>query len=326
MRLQQDLQVKLRHRLRRLLTVTHEGAAHETRLVADWIAMQPSLVASLTAAARVEPELEIEDWLSKIYDMDGGLWWPSETEEGRATSAWAFVQHIADADRASTQAGYNLVSRLVFGVTRIGNYNDAWQGTVEKVITPLFDFLDERVGDESSVLYVLERYVHRVEWFDRDDLYAKYLKQTASGEEVYNLDLQRFLYLDAGIVTYAKARAARGEPDLVGQLETDDPLICDGKLFTDSKSYLAKGVHQVAHDAQTYQKSVAYLVINNLSERPLELPTDGDPNVWPPYVDVVGVRVYLVQVRALKTKSSSKLGKPSPVRVTRADLVDPDAT
>lgn len=45
--------------------------------------------------------------------------------------------------------------------------------------------------------------------------------------------MQRFLFLDGGYITQAKARSASGETDLLGGLDTDDPLICEGKLFGD---------------------------------------------------------------------------------------------
>lgn len=68
-------------------------------------------------------------------------------------------------------------------------------------------------------------------------------------------------------------------------------------------------------------------MIINLSGRPLALPSEDDPKSWPPSITVTGTRVYLIDVRALPpAKSASKLGKPSPVTITRDDLVNPDAS
>jgi hypothetical protein len=61
-----------------------------------------------------------------------------------------------------------------------------------------------------------------------------------------------------------------------------------------------------------------------LAPHTLTLPSDGDPNQWPPFLDLAGVRVYLVAVRAKPIASASKLGKAAPVNITRNDLVDPD--
>jgi len=46
----------------------------------------------------------------------------------------------------------------------------------------------------------------------------------------------------------------------------------------------------------------------NLSGRPLTLPSDDEPKIWPPRITIAGVRVYLTSVRALPTASASKQG------------------
>ncbi len=63
-------------------------------------------------------------------------------------------------------------------------------------------------------------------------------------------------------------------------------------------------------------------MIINLSGRALQLPSDGAAVAWPPQVEIAGVRVYLIAVRALPTATASKQGRVTPVIVTRADLID----
>jgi hypothetical protein len=85
-------------------------------------------------------------------------------------------------------------------------------------------------------------------------------------------------------------------------------------------------VNQAVAYASDYGKQTAYLLIINLSGRPLTLPSDDDPKIWPPRITVAGVRVYLITVRALPTASASRLGRPAPVIVSHNDLADPDVT
>jgi len=198
-------------------------------------------------------------------------------------------------------------------------------------VEPLFDFLGDRVGAESSVLYVLERYVRRVEWFERHDLYERARVDTRKAEDVYDIDLRRFLFAEGINMPFSQAKSASGLSDVLSDLDTDDPLVCEIKIFDGAdrgKRHLASGVNQAIQYATDYGKTVAHLVIINWSGRPLNLPNDGDtkPKSWPPHIDVVGVRVYLISVRALPTVSASKLGKPAPIDISRDDLVDPDAT
>jgi hypothetical protein len=326
-RYQEDLQVKLRERLRRLVTQDYTQVSHEVRLIVDWINRQPALRAVLAEAALVEPDLDFEAF---EQGLRGGqrLSWTSQSEEGRAVLAWKLMQHIADEERAGH--GDDAIDPYLFAFN--GNLNDQTRELAERVFAPLFNFLGERIGAESSVLYVLERYVRRVEWFDRDELHRRYREAVAAGhvgEDVYNLDLQRFLFIEGDYITYAKPRSASGEADVIGELDTDDPLVCDGKIFDGDgrgKSYLAKGFNQIIQYAQDHQKNVAYLVVFNITGRPLQFPTDGTPGTPSPYIEMSGIRVYLVAVRALPPQATaSKLGKAFPFTLTRDDLVNPDA-
>jgi hypothetical protein len=188
------------------------------------------------------------------------------------------------------------------------------------------DFLDERVGDESSVLFLLERYVRMVEWFDRDDLDARFEADRANGEEVYNTNLHRFLFQEGGYITQAKARSASGEADLIGGLDTADPLICEGKLFDyRGKSYIARGFHQVIKYAHDYGKSAAYLVIFNRTDRLVQFPDHRPAGSWPPFVETGRVRVHFVVVRALPpAATASKAGKATTVTITLEDVMSLD--
>ncbi len=179
------------------------------------------------------------------------------------------------------------------------------------------------------MLYLLERYVRRVEWFQREPLYARYQENTCQGRALYDADLRRFLF-DQGLdMPLSQAKSAAALSDVLGELDTDDPLVCEVKVFdadSHDKRGIVSGVHQVINYAHDYGKTSAYLVIINLSGRPLELPTDGSEKAWPRYVDLSGVRVHLIPVRALPVPSASKLGKAQPVTLTREALIDPDST
>jgi hypothetical protein len=71
---------------------------------------------------------------------------------------------------------------------------------------------------------------------------------------------------------------------------------------------------------------VAYLVIFNLTNRLLQMPTDGKPGDWPAYIDSNGVRVHFVVIRALPpATTASKAGKAPVVTLNRDNLFDPNA-
>ncbi|MFE9404713.1 hypothetical protein ACFYNY_23575 [Streptomyces sp. NPDC006530] len=213
------------------------------------------------------------------------------------------MQNIAQDGEANPSSGWRIAS----GYSNKMNIQDSWREFAEDILQPFFDYLSERVDAESSILHTLERYRTRIERFDREELYTRFEADRANGEEVYNLDLQRFLFLEGDHITHAKPPSASGEADLIGDLDSRDSLVCDGKIFDGKghdKGYLGKGLHQVVKYAHDYGQHTAYLVIYNISDKLLELPTDGTPEAWPPYTDVSGVRVYFIHVRNTRVNHS----------------------
>lgn len=333
MRYQQDLQVSLRERLRRLMVADCGDASHEVLLVTGWIDSQPALRAILAEAEQAEPGLLQDALVTALQNGGSGLGrqfrWPSRTEGGRAYVIWHLMRHIAAEDGGTTDSTH-IVLNFAHAVSSHTNLNDMWREFAERILRPFFDFLGERVGAESSILYILERYVRRMEWFDRDALYGRAMEDTRKAEEVYDTDLRRFLFNEGINMPFSQTKSASGLSDVLANLDSDDPLACEIKIFDGDnrgKRHLAAGVNQAISYASDYRKQVAYLLIINLSGRPLNLPSEEDPKVWPPRITVAGTLVYLIAVRALPpTASASKLGKPAPVTVTLDNLVDPDTT
>jgi hypothetical protein len=347
-----SLQDELNDRYERLLATDAQIIDHQVVLVRDWINRRPELRAVLAEAGQTEPDVDSEAWLRSLTDSEEFRWSPSRTEPGRAWLVWKLMNHIADCEQAGAiyqVRGYGkLFTDWVtpkLGVKAQNNHQV--QAFVPQVFGPFFHYLIDQVSLGGSVVHTLRRYKTRVEWFhDRDDLYRRYQQAVSGdgdeggekksvaedpgkgapkrkvGEDVYDLDLQRFLFLDAGYNIFAKARASSGEPDLVGELDSSDPLICEGKLFTGDKAHLGKGVGQVLLAAQHYNKTVAYLVVFNLTSQQLNIHTDGPAGAWAPYVELAGVRVNIIVVRALPPeRTDSKVGKPRPATISRHDLV-----
>ncbi|MFD9882557.1 hypothetical protein ACFWZT_13955 [Streptomyces alboflavus] len=325
MKYQQHLQVAVRERLRKLMTAPYSSAGHEIHLAVTWISAQPALKGLLEEASRAEPGVDRERFRTGLTRSTRFVW-PSRTEPGRATLIWELMQDIASKEENDPDVGL----RTAIGYSMQKRHQDSWREFAEDILQPLFDFLSERVGAESSILHTLERYRTRIEWFDRRELYTRFDDDRANGEEVYNLDLQRFLFLEGDHITHAKPRSASGEADLIGDLDGRDPLVCDGKIFDGSsrgKGYLVKGLHQIIKYAHDYGQHTAYLVIYNITDKLLELPTHGTPGAWPPYTEISGVRVYFIHVRVLPPNTTaSKAGKATRVALTHDDLTNPDIT
>ncbi len=312
MKYRESLQVKLQERYRLVAKTTYAAFARELSYFRDFIVRTPALRVIVEAIEQSEPDLDPKQWIEEKFQR--GYDWPA-SEDGRAKIAWSLVKRWA--------AGEDAFSMAV-EITREDTDNDAIRAMVPLIVEPLVSYLQERLGTESDVLYLLERYRRRVELFERERLHKGYEADTARGEKLYDADLRRFLF-DQGIdYPFSQPASASGLADIISGLEGDDPLVCEVKLFDGDSygaAYLAKGFNQALQYAHDYGKTSAYLVIFNLSARALELPTDDATKGWPPRLQVSGVTVYIAAVRALPVPAASKQGKANPFVITRETLV-----
>lgn len=315
MRWRQDLQVQLRSRYRRLYTVSGHALNHEIDLVVGWVGAQPALVCVLEEARLIEAPPDAQQWLAT--ESRRGQWeWPTKTEAGRAIFVWDVLQHIS----ASTTP----MHQFLFMFSTSTNINEMARDFAEHVTQPLIDYLDEQIGEGSSVLYTLERYVRQLEWFDRERLYTMFLAKTRQGEDVYDRHLREFLFRDGINMPYSQQRSPSGQSDVLSGLEGDDALICELKVYDGDNrdiAHVAGGVTQGLQYALDHRKHAAHLVIINLTTRPIVVPSDGPQAAKPPYIDVSDVRVYLIQIRGLPRESASKQGKTEPLIVDRGRLL-----
>lgn len=136
-------------------------------------------------------------------------------------------------------------------------------------VEPLYEYLDERIDDQSFVLAALVRYKHLCEWFRRKRLFDGWEEDTARGEHLLAMDLYEYLF-EHGIDVDIEPSSASGEVDMISLQRAEDPLLADAKIFnpekSKSKSYLIKGFHQIYQYACDYNQAVGYLVIFNTSD------------------------------------------------------------
>lgn len=307
--------MRLQERYRRMAKSSADTYAANTRYFLAWADSTPALAAVLAAIERSEPDLDAAEWYESVESQRLQGEWP-EAEVGRAKIALHVLRRIADGAVKPFNVG------MAFSNER--NVNDALRDFSGEVVEPLIEYLQERLSAESDMLYVLERYRRRVLWFEQARLWAAYQADTARGEATYDEDLRRFLF-DQGVdFPFSQPVSPSGRADVVAQVDGDDPLPMEVKLFDGGSygaAYLAKGVAQALRYAEDYGKTEAYLVIFNLTERPIALPTDDADSVWPERIVVAGVTVFLIVVQAAPRPAASKSGQVKPWTISRAQLV-----
>ncbi len=314
MRYEQNLQAQLRERYRQLFKAGFVAYRRHANYFRQFILNAPVLAAIVENIQRSEPDLDPDQWYREHFQFNG--YDLPESEIGLAKLSWRILERIASGELDTLQVSFTLV--------RPSNNDEAVQLVTERLVEPLVNFLESRIGTESDILYLLEKVKRRIEWFDQEQLYETCMANERHREAVYDRYIRQFLF-DQGVdFPFSQPHSASGEADIVSGLETGDPLVAEIKLYDGDGygiPYLAKGLNQAVQYAQDYGKTSAYLLVINLSEHNLHLPTDEDPQMWPPRLHTTGVTVYMVIIRAKPLSSASRLGKQTTKRVSKDDLI-----
>ena len=312
----EGMQTKIEQRYIRLSNCNHVTWKQTVQVSRNWILQQRELNSILLEANALEPTLDVESWVATVIRSRGRLSWTHQTEHGLAILSWAILNHIADSDGSN---------QVLIGLSGESSLDQMILDINETFIKPVFEYLAEHVGETSSTLYALERYIRLIEWFDREELAKSFEADTGKGEEIYNKHMRRFLFTEGLEMPLSEVASPSGESDALSNLGTEDPLVCELKLFDGigrGREHVASGLTQALHYALDHGKTVAYLVIINLSGRPLDIPSDSGSKSSPPYLDIAGVRIFLIIVRGIRTAAASKIGKSDPVKWKREDLIN----
>jgi hypothetical protein len=150
---------------------------------------------------------------------------------------------------------------------RFGNcskHQEAAECFTDLFIEPLFDYIDEQIDDRRTVLGLLQKYKHHVEWFRRNDLRAKFEADTQKGEKNLALDLYAYLH-DQGLDFSIEPTSISGEADLISAQTGTDRLVADVKIFDPGKSKgiscLRSGFAQVYQYTKDYNDPFGYLIV-----------------------------------------------------------------
>lgn len=195
---------------------------------------------------------------------------------------------------------------------------------VEIFINPIVTYLNDKLDESNSSLYLLSRYKKRVEWFTRKELLGKYNAATKNYEQLLDDDLRLFLF-DQGIeYPFSTPNSPNGRADIVGNLETNDPLVLEVKVIDKEKGYglnrLQDGITQILKYTHDYHKPFGFLVVFNLDE--LDIIYEGLDNSWNiPKIQIGEKTIFILTINLQSLVSASKLGKLKTINVNREDLI-----
>ena len=203
------------------------------------------------------------------------------------------------------------------------NINDKCRAISDMYFKPLYEYFAENIVETNSILYLLNRYRHNVEWFRRSQLYTAYTGNTRVGEDTLTRDLQEYLHNQGIDYPFSQPVSPSGRADLVGQLESDDPLVLEVKLFNPDtsydKGYIRKGLTQAYIYAHDYGKPIGYLVIFNVSTKDIEF--QGSQNGFIKQVSIGNKVILIICITIAPRPSASAQRKPFPYIIEDSYLI-----
>lgn len=210
----------------------------------------------------------------------------------------------------------------------------ASESFVTRYIDQLVHYISERLDEGTSVLYLLEKYKKRCEWFYKKELIQLYKDQVGTEsqkgnqEEALDKDLRKFLF-DQGIdYPFSKPSSPSGEADVVGLLHTKDPLVLEVKIFDRNnksrygKERIVQGFTQIVKYSNDYNKAIGYLLVFNMDKAEVDLVIKQNDNKLPARVVFNGKTYFVIFVNLppLDTESASKRGKIEKVTLNEEEL------
>ncbi len=231
-------------------------------------------------------------------------------EEGRAKVCYGILRRCVCGEHGDNTLGW---SRYF---SSENNFSAMLRDYTEAVVDPLMNFLHDRIDDGGNVLYLIERFKLKAEWFRRKELYALYKGDTSVGEASLDQELRANLFEGGIDYPFSQPSSPSGKADIVALLGSDDPLVLEVKVFdpelSKGTSHLRQGFHQVLRYAGDYNQSLGYLVIFNCSDKQLAIsPEEPSEAEFPPRITYGGRTFFVIPIDVHPGTASASKEKPS---------------
>lgn len=221
------------------------------------------------------------------------------------------------------ESKFGALSGVFLNITSSRNPDEITRTIARQYFYPLFIHFYEGIIEQSNMLYLLTRYRYRTEWFHKERLMALFQTDTKHGEDNLTLDLQEYLHSQGIDYPFSTPHSPSGRADLVGLLESADPMVLEVKLFNLAqgydKGYIRKGLTQAYRYSIDYGKPAGYLLIYNLDSRDINF--EGNEVVK---TIILGNKIiYIIVVNIFDNgKTASELKKPLPYIIEDSFLIN----
>ena len=314
-----NLRVRLQERRNRLYKTDFRTYDAELRYFLRFLD-DNSYIRSLRTMLDANTSVDFEQWATELPDMRE-VQFPQH-EEGRAKACYGILRRCVSDEHGDNTLGWSQY------FSSESNFDARLRDFTEAVVDPLINFLHDQIDDGGNVLYLIERFKLKAEWFRRKDLYALYKGDTSAGEASLDQELRANLFEGGIDYPFSQPSSPSGKADIVALLGSDDPLVLEVKVFdpvlSRGKSHLRQGFHQVLRYAGDYNQSLGYLVIFNCSDRQLAISSEEPSGAeFPPRITYGGKTFFVIPIDIHPDTASASKEKPSSrLAIGYRDLID----
>jgi hypothetical protein len=265
----------------------------------------PALAGCLAQLPNASYDFNI-DW----RDIDDQ--WP-EGEKGVAYR-WDAISQIVDLGSDGVRKAWDQLM--------IQKEQQALDEITRLFLIPVFSYLVDQLDDQGMKLYLLLRYKRWAEWFEAERLRKVYASE---GENGLDRDLRCFLFESGVDYPFSQPRSPQGQADIVAELDTDDPLVLEVKVWDSEKGYgkdrVRDGLRQVMDYADKYGKDKGYVPVFNLDVEPLIFAGKAGRGEWPARIERGGRIYFFIAINiAEQLEPVSQRRKRKPVKVNEVQL------
>ena len=302
-----NLRVRLQERRNRLHKTDYRTYDTELRYFLRFLD-ENTYTRSLLVTLDANTQVNFEQWATELSNVRE-VQFP-ETEEGRAKVCCGILKLCVDDKYSDNTLGWGQY------FSDASNYDEILRDLTETVVDPFVNFLHDQIDDAGNVLFLIERFKLKVEWFRRKELYVLYKGDTSTGEASLDQELRASLFEGGIDYPFSQPSSPSGKVDIVAQLGSDDPLVLEVKVFdpnhSKGNSHLRQGFHQVLRYANDYNQSVGYLVIFNCSDRQLVISSVEASEVeFPPRIGYGGKTFFVIPIDIHPGTASASKEKPA---------------
>jgi len=269
-----------------------------------------------------------EDEITSTLNKDGCL--SFKTEVDYITGTYYCLKYFIEKSN-----GNNLTELIIkihyFFTGEHKGISDCLEGINDSCVEILAEHLDEQLDASQTIMLLLYKYKHMIEWFNRSEARA-----IAEGEHTYYpktskekglaSNLYGYMY-EQGIEFHIEPSSVSGEADLITSQRDESRIILDAKYissnFSESeiKRKVSFGFAQVFTYCCDFNSEFGYLVVfkNHASVINIEADKQDDFS----YVNLNGKIIFFVVVDIFEYKKpASKRGAPKVVNIFKSSLID----